>query len=55
MEVKFGSSGFPEILSLYDSFGQTTTIVFTRFASAQPESSRFQFKVPQGVEVLETP
>ncbi len=55
VEVKFGSSGFPEILSLYDSFGQTTTIVFTRFARAQPESSRFQFKVPQGVEVLETP
>ena len=55
VEVKFAGSGLPDLLRLHDSFGQTTTIVFTRFEKALPDAARFLFKVPQGVEVLQSP
>ena len=55
VEVKFAGSGLPDLLRLHDSFGQTTPIVFTRFEKALPDAARFLFKVPQGVEVLQSP
>ena len=52
VEASFDDSGLPKLLKLYDSFGQTTEIVFTRLEKTSPDPNRFVFKTPQGVEGL---
>jgi outer membrane lipoprotein carrier protein len=52
VRMGFGFSG-PQVMELFDSFGQTTVLRFTSFErNPKLEASQFRFSPPKGADVL---
>lgn len=52
VEVSFDEKGLPSRVVFLDSFAQRTEIELSGVALAEPPRSRFDFKPPEGVDVL---